>query len=144
MIKLVLLIGFAAGGLYWLASQAPSTPSQELPAEGSLAAPAPTKTQLLAISNRRAIFCSMVEEVKRELRTDASQREKNLFDLAPNSKRWEVLRSYMTERGSPDGKALLETLAVQSFDDIEFGTLDGTIPCAVPEEVGYVIRRSPR
>ncbi len=147
MFKFIILIGLAAGALFWFAT--PSTPSggDAMPSSnrGDLTAtPQISSSQIQAVLQRRAIFCSIASEVKKVLLADATEREKNLFDLAPNSSRWEVLRSYMLERGSPDGDQLLSSLAVGSIDDIEFGTLDDSIPCGVPSEVGFVLRGSAR
>lgn len=146
MIKLVLIVGFLAAALYWLVSAPPSASSPgDGPAQVSeLSPPSPSSSQIQAIQRRREIFCAMVEEVKSGLSAEASQREKNLFDLAPSPRKWEVLRSYMVERGSPDGPQLLSILAVASLEDIEFGTLDGSSRCSVPQEAGFVLRRPAR
>jgi len=145
MFKFILLVGFAAFALFWFASPPSAPPQTDMSSEMPLLAnTAPTASQIAAIAKRRVLFCSMVEDVKRELELSATERERNLFDLAPNARRWDVLRSYMVERGSPEGSSLFESLGISAVNDIEFGTLDGSVPCSIPEEVGYVIKRGSR
>lgn len=149
MLKLILLVGLAAFALFWIAAPPTSSgpESQSLPSSsgGDLVdSSAATSVKIRAIAKRREIFCGMVSQVKSELDASATERERNLFDLAPNGRRWEVLRSYMVERGSPDGGSLLSALAVGSIDDIEFGTLDGSVGCSIPDEAGFVIRQPSR
>lgn len=147
MFKFILIVGFAAFALFWFAAPPAGPGSSSLPSDdgGNLTSPqSPTSSQIQAVTRRREIFCAMAEEVKSELLIGSTSRERNLFDLALNNRRWEVLRSYMIERGSPDGEHLLSSLAVGSVDDIEFGTLDGKVGCSIPVEVGFVIRRPAR
>jgi hypothetical protein len=147
MFKLILIVGFAAFALFWIAAppSAPSTEALQADGGGNLTAPQALATsQAQAIVRRREIFFGMVAEVKKDLLAGSTERERNLFDLAPNHRRWEVLRSYLVERGSPDGSELLSSLAVGSLDDIEFGTLDGSVGCSIPDEVGFVIRQPAR
>lgn len=147
MFKLILIVGFAAFALFWIAAPPVEPGADALPAEngGNLTPPqAIASSQVQAITRRREIFCGLVHQVKAELLSGSTERERNLFDLAPNHRKWEVLRSYLVDLGSPDGTVLLSSLAVSSFDDIEFGTLDGSVGCSIPDEVGFVLRHPAR
>lgn len=147
MFKFILIVGFSAFALFWIASPAVDSRSGGIPSEesGNLSqSPILASSHIEAIARRREIFYGMVSEVKAELLAGSTERERNLFDLAPSNLRWEVLRSRLVELGSPDGPVLASSLAIGSLDDIEFGTLDGTVACSIPDEVGFLVRQPSR
>ena len=137
MIKLiVLVIAVTAVYFLWL------NPSPRSNDEG-LSSTAPLRPQIVSstttesILHRRRIFCQMVEEVKKEKMANSSVFEKNSFDLSLPETKWTSIRKTMAERGCPPEEQLWSSLAVSSSADIEFGTLDGSSSCHVPESAGF-------